>query len=104
MRDMIRSVNAQADRIDFLVHTVGVCRRDTAPEPMSEDERFAMNEINQIAPSEITLGLEEKNVSGPVILSIGSAVEDIRWECAAVYGDAKKGFHHFAARYASGRQ
>ncbi len=100
MRDLIRSVNAQVDRIDFLVHTVGVCRKNLPAVPMTQDERFTMNQINQVAPVEITLGLEDKNVRGAVILYIGSAVEDIRWECAAVCGEAKKGLHHFAARYA----
>jgi NAD(P)-dependent dehydrogenase (short-subunit alcohol dehydrogenase family) len=100
MRDLIRTVNAQAERIDFLVHTAGICRRTAPPMPVPEQERSLMNQINQIAPIEITLGLEGIHSHGAVILYIGSSVEDIRWESSVVYGESKKGLHHFAARYA----
>jgi NAD(P)-dependent dehydrogenase (short-subunit alcohol dehydrogenase family) len=39
MRDLVRAVNAQAEHIDFLVHTAGICRKTMPPAPMPEAER-----------------------------------------------------------------
>jgi NAD(P)-dependent dehydrogenase (short-subunit alcohol dehydrogenase family) len=100
MRDLVRTVNAQVDHIDFLVHTAGICRRQSAGDPGGETERAAIDRINQIGPIEITLGLEEKHRPGDVILFVGSSGEDTRWERAGASDEAKNGLHHFAAHYA----
>ncbi len=100
LRDLVHIVSTQVDRIDYLVHTAGICRKFRQQPPMPDPESDAMNRINQIAPIEITLGLEEKSMNGSVILYVGSAIEDFQWHGAGYYGESKSGLHHFAAQYA----
>lgn len=106
VKNLVHTVNSHVDSIDYLVHAAGICKNspaltllpttDTAP----ESDPNARNRINQIAPIELTLGLEEKHAKCTVILYVGSAFEDYLWDGADLFGESKTGLHHFAARYA----
>ncbi|HLP18311.1 MAG TPA: SDR family oxidoreductase [Bacteroidota bacterium] len=100
VKEFVQTINTHTDRVDFLIHAAGVCKRPQRQAAPAETEKMLIHQINQLAPIEITLGIEEKIREGTVILYLGSPSEDAPIEGAAVYGEAKKGLHHFASRYA----
>jgi NAD(P)-dependent dehydrogenase (short-subunit alcohol dehydrogenase family) len=100
MKELLQGVLSHTDHLDYLIHTAGICRSGDASEPITDTEQRRINRVNQLAPIEITLGLESIIKTGTVILFMGSPVEDAPIEGTLVYGESKKGLHHFAARYA----
>jgi NAD(P)-dependent dehydrogenase (short-subunit alcohol dehydrogenase family) len=102
VKELIQGVNNRFDHLDFLVHAAGVCKISSEPLIPSDDDLMRVHQINQLAPIEITFGVEDKMKPGSVILYVGSSVEDAFLEGMAVFGDSKKGLHHFASRYSSG--
>lgn len=103
VKELIHAVNSWTGHLDYLIHTAGVCRISFDPLAISEEDQLHMHQINQLSPIELTFGIEDKMDSKSIILYIGSPIEDAYVEETPVYGDSKKGLHHFASRYANGR-
>ncbi|MGE5315069.1 MAG: SDR family NAD(P)-dependent oxidoreductase [Acidobacteriota bacterium] len=104
LKELIDTVCSQTDHIDYLIHAAGVCRLTVGHSEIAPEELNRIHRINQLAPIEIMLGLEEKLSSGSVVLYVGSPVEDAYFDGTLLYGESKRGLHHFAARYAESLQ